>query len=42
MTLELGFTTDEQPPFKYAARTRVGFSDTAGSSSGVVLPHPAS
>jgi acyl-CoA thioester hydrolase len=28
MTLELGFTTDEKPPFKYAARTRVGFSDT--------------
>ena len=28
MTLELGFTTDEKPPFKYAAHTRVGFSDT--------------
>jgi acyl-CoA thioester hydrolase len=28
MTLELGFVTDEKPPFKYAARTRVGFSDT--------------
>ena len=28
MTLELGFTTDAKPPFKYAARTRVGFSDT--------------
>src|SRR5918996_4888470 len=28
MTLELGFTTNEKPPFKYAARTRVGFSDT--------------
>jgi acyl-CoA thioester hydrolase len=28
VTLELGFTTDEKPPFKYAARTRVGFSDT--------------
>ena len=28
MTLELGHTTDEQPPFKYAAHTRVGFSDT--------------
>ena len=28
MTLELGFTTHEKPPFKYAARTRVGFSDT--------------
>ena len=27
-TLELGFTTGEKPPFKYAARTRVGFSDT--------------
>ena len=28
MTLELGFETDEKPPFKYAAHTRVGFSDT--------------
>ncbi len=28
VTLELGFTTDEKPPFKYAAHTRVGFSDT--------------
>jgi acyl-CoA thioester hydrolase len=28
MTLELGYTTDEKPPFKYAAHTRVGFSDT--------------
>jgi acyl-CoA thioester hydrolase len=28
MTLELGFVTDRKPPFKYAARTRVGFSDT--------------
>ena len=28
MTLELGFLTDRKPPFKYAARTRVGFSDT--------------
>ena len=28
MTFELGFATDEKPPFKYAARTRVGFSDT--------------
>jgi len=28
MTLELGFRTDAKPPFKYAARTRVGFSDT--------------
>jgi len=28
MTLELGFVTDEKPPFKYAARSRVGFSDT--------------
>jgi acyl-CoA thioester hydrolase len=28
MTLELGFVTDGKPPFKYAARTRVGFSDT--------------
>jgi acyl-CoA thioester hydrolase len=28
MTLELGFLEDRKPPFKYAARTRVGFSDT--------------
>ena len=28
MTLELGFATTEKPPFKYAAHTRVGFSDT--------------
>jgi len=28
MTLELGYTTDDKPPFKYAAHTRVGFSDT--------------
>nr|MBA3384745.1 acyl-CoA thioesterase [Actinomycetota bacterium] len=28
MTLELGFATDVKPPFKYAAHTRVGFSDT--------------
>lgn len=28
MTLELGFVTDDRKPFKYAARTRVGFSDT--------------
>lgn len=28
MTLELGFETRERPPFKYAAYTRVGFSDT--------------
>ena len=28
MTLELGFTTGAKPPFKYAAHTRVGFSDT--------------
>jgi acyl-CoA thioester hydrolase len=28
VTLELGFTTNEKPPFKYAAHTRVGFSDT--------------
>jgi acyl-CoA thioester hydrolase len=28
VTLELGFTTSEKPPFKYAAHTRVGFSDT--------------
>jgi acyl-CoA thioester hydrolase len=28
MRLELGFVTDRKPPFKYAALTRVGFSDT--------------
>lgn len=28
MTLELGYTTTGKPPFKYAAHTRVGFSDT--------------
>ena len=28
MTLELGHVTDRKPPFKYAAFTRVGFSDT--------------
>jgi acyl-CoA thioester hydrolase len=28
VTLELGFVTGRKPPFKYAARTRVGFSDT--------------
>jgi acyl-CoA thioester hydrolase len=28
VTLELGFVTSEKPPFKYAARSRVGFSDT--------------
>src|SRR5689334_15987986 len=28
MTLELGRVTDRRPPFKYAALTRVGFSDT--------------
>jgi len=28
MTLELGHSTDRKPPFKYAAYTRVGFSDT--------------
>ena len=28
MTLELGIPTNAKPPFKYAARTRVGFSDT--------------
>ena len=27
-TLELGRITDRKPPFKYSARTRVGFSDT--------------
>jgi acyl-CoA thioester hydrolase len=26
--LELGHTSDRKPPFKYAAYTRVGFSDT--------------
>jgi acyl-CoA thioester hydrolase len=28
VTLELGYTTSDKPPFKYAAHTRVGFSDT--------------
>ncbi|HYY64050.1 MAG TPA: thioesterase family protein [Gaiellaceae bacterium] len=28
MTIELGHATDRKPPFKYAAFTRVGFSDT--------------
>jgi acyl-CoA thioester hydrolase len=28
VTLELGHTSDRKPPFKYAAYTRVGFSDT--------------
>jgi acyl-CoA thioester hydrolase len=28
MTLELGHATTRKPPFKYAAFTRVGFSDT--------------
>ena len=28
MSLELGHETDRRPPFKYAALTRVGFSDT--------------
>src|SRR5215218_2512706 len=28
VALELGHTTDRKPPFKYAAYTRVGFSDT--------------
>ena len=28
MTLELGYETSEKAPFKYAAHTRVGFSDT--------------
>ncbi len=28
MPLELGHTTDRKPPFKFAAYTRVGFSDT--------------
>jgi acyl-CoA thioester hydrolase len=28
VTIELGHVTDRKPPFKYAAFTRVGFSDT--------------
>ena len=28
MKIELGHATDRKPPFKYAAFTRVGFSDT--------------
>ena len=28
MRLELGRTTEQRPPFKYSALTRVGFSDT--------------
>jgi acyl-CoA thioester hydrolase len=28
LTIELGHLTDRKPPFKYAAFTRVGFSDT--------------
>jgi len=28
VTIELGHVTDRMPPFKYAAFTRVGFSDT--------------
>jgi acyl-CoA thioester hydrolase len=28
MALELGYVSKEKPPFKYAAHTRVGFSDT--------------
>jgi acyl-CoA thioester hydrolase len=28
MALELGYVSTEKPPFKYAAHTRVGFSDT--------------
>ena len=28
MTIELGHATDRKPPYKYAAFTRVGFSDT--------------
>jgi acyl-CoA thioester hydrolase len=28
LTIELGHVTDRKPPFKYAAFTRVGFSDT--------------
>jgi acyl-CoA thioester hydrolase len=28
VTVELGHVTDRKPPFKYAAFTRVGFSDT--------------
>jgi acyl-CoA thioester hydrolase len=32
VTIELGHTTDRKPPFKYAAFTRVGFSDTDAQS----------
>jgi acyl-CoA thioester hydrolase len=32
--IELGHTTDRKPPFRYAAYTRVGFSDT--DAQGVV------
>jgi acyl-CoA thioester hydrolase len=28
LTIELGHATDRKPPFRYAAFTRVGFSDT--------------
>jgi acyl-CoA thioester hydrolase len=28
VALELGYVSNEKPPFKYAAHTRVGFSDT--------------
>jgi acyl-CoA thioester hydrolase len=28
VALELGYVTSRKPPFKYAAHTRVGFSDT--------------
>jgi acyl-CoA thioester hydrolase len=28
MALELGYVSNEKPPFKYSAHTRVGFSDT--------------
>ena len=34
MSIELGHATDRKPPFKYAAFTRVGFSDT--DAQGVV------
>jgi acyl-CoA thioester hydrolase len=32
VTVELGHATDRMPPFKYAAFTRVGFSDTDAQS----------
>ena len=35
MTIELGHATDRKLPFKYAAFTRVGFSDTDPGTSPV-------